>query len=302
MGAHPIVTRPLNEKSSFSLVREEPQVIRAWPSAPSRIPIRPILAPRGKSWFSEAMLEASPTRPPRRTGDVLVSIALHVAILATVLFLPLYYTQTIDLKQFTRTLLIAPPPPPPPPPAPAAVLAQVRPATQRRLFAGGKLLAPVAIPKQVVILKEEPLRADADFAGVPGGVPGGIPGGQLGGVIGGILGGIPTSAARGPAPPAEKVRAPIRVGGRLRAPRAIYRLAPDYPPLARQARIQGDVTIDAVIDKAGSVVEMKVVSGPPLLIPAALAAARAWKFEPTYLNDEAIDVQFILTVHFQLQD
>jgi protein TonB len=159
-----------------------------------------------------------------------------------------------------------------------------------------------SFPKQVVILKEEPLRADADFAGVPGGVPGGIPGGQLGGVIGGILGGIPTSAARGPAPPAEKVRAPIRVGGRLRAPRAIYRLAPDYPPLARQARIQGDVTIDAVIDKAGSVVEMKVVSGPPLLIPAALAAARAWKFEPTYLNDEAIDVQFILTVHFQLQD
>ena len=62
------------------------------------------------------------------------------------------------------------------------------------------------------------------------------------------------------------------------------------------------MTIDAVIDKAGSVVEMKVVSGPALLIPAALAAARPWKFEPTYLNDEPIDVQFILTVHFQLQN
>jgi protein TonB len=72
--------------------------------------------------------------------------------------------------------------------------------------------------------------------------------------------------------------------------------------LAKQARIQGDVTIDAVIDKTGSVVEMRVVSGPPLLIPAALTAARMWKFEPTYLNDEPIDVQFILTVHFQLQN
>ena len=144
--------------------------------------------------------------------------------------------------------------------------------------------------------------ADADFAGVPGGVPGGVPVGQLGGVLGGILGGISTNASRAPAPPAEKGRAPIRVGGHVRAPRAIYRPEPDYPPLARQARIQGDVVIDAVIDKTGIVVEMKAVSGPPLLVPAALAAVRTWRYEPTYLNEEPIDVRFIVTVHFQLQN
>lgn len=302
MVAHPIVTLPLNEKFPLSLGVEEPQGIRVAQTVSSRTVLRPILAARGKNWFAEAMLEASPTRPQRRTGDVFVSGTFHLAVLATVLLLPLYFTQTIDLKQFSATLLIAPPPPPPPPPAPTAAITQERAATQRRLFTGGKLLAPVAIPKQVVILKEEPLSADADIAGAPGGVPGGVPGGQLGGVLGGILGGIPTGVTKGPAPPAEKVRAPIRVGGRVRAPRAIYRPAPDYPPLAKQARIQGDVTIDAVIDKTGSVVEMRVVSGPPLLIPAALTAARMWKFEPTYLNDEPIDVQFILTVHFQLQN
>ena len=61
------------------------------------------------------------------------------------------------------------------------------------------------------------------------------------------------------------------------------------------------MVIDAVIDTTGAVVEMKVVSGPPVLIPAALAAVRQWKFEPTYLNDQPIDVQFIVTVHFELQ-
>ena len=62
------------------------------------------------------------------------------------------------------------------------------------------------------------------------------------------------------------------------------------------------MVIDAVIDKTGSVVEMKVVSGPPLLIPAALAAVRMWRYEPTYLNDEPIDIQFVLTVHFELHN
>jgi protein TonB len=302
MAAHLIVTPPLNERFPLSLGVEEPQVIRPGRTVSSQ-PLHPVLAPRGKSWLSEAMLEASPTRPRRRTGDVLASAAFHLVFLVTSLMLPLYFTHTIDLKQFSSTLLIAPPPPP----APATAVVQALPAVEQRLFTGGKLLAPIVIPKQVVILqvvilKEEPMPADADVAGVPGGVLGGVPGGQMGGVLGGILGGIPTSVAKGRAPPAEKARAPIRVGGRVRAPRAIYRPAPNYPPLAKQARIQGDVTIDAVIDKTGTVVELKAVSGPSVLIPAALAAARTWKFEPTYLNDEPIDVQFILTVQFQLQN
>lgn len=298
MAAHPIVTTPLEEEFRLSPGVEESQGIRVGQAAPSRTVLRSILAARGKNWFAEAMLEASPTRPQRLTGDVLFSVALHVAVLATALLLPLSITQTIDLKQFSATLLIAPPPPPA---APAAAITHARAATQRRLLTGEKLLAPVAIPKQVVVLKEEPMPPESDFAGVTGGVPGGVRGGQLDGVLGGILGGIPTSFTRGPTPPAQKVHAPVRVGGRVRAPRAIYRPAPDYPPLARQARIEGDVTIDAVIDNSGAVVEMKVVSGPPLLIPAALAAVRTWRYEPTYLNDEPIDVQCIVTVHFQLQ-
>ena len=61
------------------------------------------------------------------------------------------------------------------------------------------------------------------------------------------------------------------------------------------------MSIDAVIDTEGNVVEMRVVSGPPLLIPAAVNAVRNWKYEPTFLNDQAIAVQLIVTVKFRLQ-
>jgi protein TonB len=75
---------------------------------------------------------------------------------------------------------------------------------------------------------------------------------------------------------------------------------PEYPTLARQAHIQGQVQIDAVLDEQGNVVEMKIVSGPPLLYQAALDALRKWKYEPTYLNDQPIAVQMIVTITFVL--
>jgi hypothetical protein len=174
--------------------------------------------------LGEALLEGNRIQSASRLADLLGTMLLHTALLAAVFLLPLWYTDALDLRSFTHTLIVGPPPPPPPPPAAAAVKAIA--ASHRNLFSGGKLLAPVAIPKQVVILKEEPMPADADMGGVPGGVPGGIPGGQLGGVIGGILRGVVTSAK--PAGPTDKPRAPVRVGGHVRAPQAVYKPSPDY--------------------------------------------------------------------------
>jgi periplasmic protein TonB len=71
--------------------------------------------------------------------------------------------------------------------------------------------------------------------------------------------------------------------------------------LAKQTRVQGIVSIDAVIDTEGNIVEMSVVSGHPLLISAALDAVKNWKYEPTDLNDQAVAVQLIVTVTFQLE-
>jgi protein TonB len=204
---------------------------------------------------------------------------------------PLFYTQTIDMKQFRQTFLVAPPPPPPPPPAPA--MTKVTQLPRRVLLTPKKLMAPTVIPKTIAIIKDEPTPPDA---GVVGGVPGGVPGGQLGGVIGGIVG----EATRAAMPVAPPPRAPIRVGGRIKAPRALSEPQPVYPALARQARITGVVSLDAVIDTQGNIAGLKAVSGPPLLIPAALEAVRQWKYEPTYLNDEPVAVELIVTVTFHL--
>jgi len=131
------------------------------------------------------------------------------------------------------------------------------------------------------------------------GVPGGVAGGSLGGVIGGVIGGIKTIAA--PIAPKEtKPKEPLRVGGRVREPELIKRIEPNYPELARQTHLSGAVLIDAIIDENGNVVEMKVVSGHPLLIQSAVNAVRQWKYRPTHLNDVPVPVQLIITVSFRL--
>ncbi len=176
----------------------------------------------------------------------------------------------------------------------------IKPQPSKRVFISeGKLLAPTYIPKQVAQLKEAPIESDA-FGGVPGGVPGGIPGGQLGGVVGGVIGGVLNTGAKPVPPPTGKSGAPVRVGGRVRAPKAIVQVRPEYPALARQTRVQGDVKIDAILDEQGNVIDMKVVSGHPLLYQAAVDALKKWKYEPTYLNDRPIAVELIVTITFQL--
>jgi protein TonB len=249
--------------------------------------------------FSKAvLLDQNPMRSGSKALDVAIAFVLHVIVIGTPILLGLFYTDTINLKAFANTLLVAPPPPPPPPPAAAAAMVKTH-APKHVFLNGGKLIAPTVIPKQVAEIKEAPLEPE-DLGGVAGGVPGGVPGGQVGGVLGGVIGGVMNTGARPIAPPAGKPGAPMRVGGRVRRPRAIVQRPPEFPVLARQAHVQGQVLIDAVLDEKGNVVDMKVVSGPPLLYQAALDALKEWKYEPTYLNDVPISVELIVTINFQL--
>jgi protein TonB len=255
-------------------------------------------AVRGQyDFLAEVLLDSSKTRPKRPVWQMLVSVVLQSFLLTALLMIPLFYTEAIDLKAFTQTFLVAPPPPPPPPPPAAPIVVEKR-APRPTFVHSGRLVAPTVIPEKVAMIREEPMDMSALGAGVVGGVPGGMPGGQIGGVIGGIITGAPKTYV--PAPVAAP-RAPVRVGGRVMAPRVLSAPEPLYPPLAKQARVSGDVQVDAVIDTHGNVVEMQVVSGHPLLIPAALDALRKWKYQPTILNDEPVAVQLIVTIRFRLQ-
>jgi len=246
--------------------------------------------------FEEGLVDHFHLKKPRSILDIFISVFAHTAVVALIILIPLYYTHAIDLSQLQRTLLVAPPPPPPPPPA-ATQLIHAHP---KSFFHENKLLSPRFIPKRIAQVKEEAAKPEQTFSGVTGGVPGGIPGGQIGGVLGGILGSMGKIAPPPPPPRNTAHVGPYQVGGRVQEPRLVQMVQPIYPPLAREAHVQGDVRIDSVIDDHGNVTQMKVVSGMPLLVTAALDAVQQWKYQPTLLNGTPVSVEMILTVHFTL--
>jgi TonB family protein len=92
----------------------------------------------------------------------------------------------------------------------------------------------------------------------------------------------------------------IRVGGSAQQKKLIHQVPPVYPPLAKQARIQGTVRLTAIIGKDGTVQDVQLVSGHPLLVPAAMEAVRQWRYEPTLLNGEPVEVITQIDVNFTL--
>jgi protein TonB len=84
------------------------------------------------------------------------------------------------------------------------------------------------------------------------------------------------------------------------AARALFQPQPVYPPLARMARIQGKVILQAILAQDGTVQDLKVISGHPLLVQAALDAVRTWRYQPTLLNSEPVEVLTEIDVNFIL--
>ena len=240
------------------------------------------------------------TAKTRKTWTVLLSFACQVLALCILILIPLIYTDTLPRAQLT-SFLVAPPPPPPPPPPPAPAPPKIVKVAPRQ-FDAGKLMAPKQIPKEIANIKEEELPPPTS-SGVVGGVPGGVPGGAPGGVIGGIIGSMPSAAP--PPPPvkdANKSATPqrIRVGGNVQAANLIRKVTPVYPPLAKQARIQGTVRFTAIIGKDGTIQNLQLVSGHPLLVEAARQAVSQWQYKPTLLNGEPVEVVTQIDVNFTL--
>jgi protein TonB len=121
-------------------------------------------------------------------------------------------------------------------------------------------------------------------------------------VLGGIIGGLPQAAPPPPPPPPPKPATPksIRVGGNVQQANLIRQVKPVYPPLAKAARVQGTVKFEAVIAKDGTIQNLHVVSGPPLLVNAALEAVKQWQYKPTLLNGEPVEVITTIDVNFTL--
>jgi len=202
------------------------------------------------------------------------------------------------------TYLMAPPPPPPPP-LPPAKTASARVRQPARVFTA-TLTAPVAIPKDAPVF-DAIAEARPEFEAV-GSAPAGIPGG----VLGGVLGGIPSAMELAPLPPApppvvKAVTLPeppppqrIQVSSDMQEAKILQMVAPQYPREAKQYRIQGTVRLRAIIDRDGKVVELTVLGGPSVLIGAAREAVEKWRYRPTFLSGQPVEVATEIVVNFRL--
>ncbi|HWB96937.1 MAG TPA: energy transducer TonB [Bryobacteraceae bacterium] len=239
-----------------------------------------------------------------KTWTVMVSFIGQIILIIIAVIIPMVYFDALPKSQLT-SFLVAPPPPPPPPPPPAAAPVKVVKVIPRQ-FDAGKLMAPKQVPKEIHMIKEEELPPpSAGVAGVVGGVPGGVAGGTAGGVIGGIIGSIPSAAPPPPPPPVKQEAKPatpqrIRVGGNVQQAKLVRQPKPVYPPLAKQARIQGTVRLNAIIGKDGTIQNLTVISGHPLLVPSAMEAVKQWVYAPTLLNGEPVEVVTQIDVNFTL--
>lgn len=247
--------------------------------------------------FSDSVLEFGVQRK-RKFLATTTSFVLNCLAIGVMLALPLAFTEELPKAQLL-TFLVAPPPPPPPPPPAAAQVQKVMKQIQTDVLSTGQLRTPTRIPQRVQMIKEEdappPMPATG---GVVGGVPGGIPGGQLGGVIGGIVNSTSSLAAVPKFVPVVPQR--VRISQGVTRGLLIRRIEPSYPPLAKSARVQGDVVLTAIISTNGEIENLQLVSGHPMLVPAAIAAVKQWRYKPYLLNGQPVEVETTITVIFAL--
>jgi protein TonB len=220
-----------------------------------------------------------------------VAFVLEVMIIGVMVLIPLIFTEALP-KGTTLFMLVAPPPPPPPPPPAAAVVHVVK--QIQTDIVNGELRTPTKIPKKIQMIKEDEAPPQMASTGVVGGVPGGVPGGSMGGVIGSVLSSTPVAV--------PKIATPtrVRVSSGVSSGLLIRKVSPNYPPLARQARIQGTVILQAEISKDGSIQNLRLLSGHPMLAPAAIEAVKQWKYKPYLLNGEPVEVETQVQVNFTL--
>jgi len=242
--------------------------------------------------FEDSLLESSGRLKTKRKWTTVLSFVLQCLLIGVMILVPLIYTEALPRQQL-MTFLVAPPPPPPPPPPPAAIPVRVVKVVQTDII-NGQLRTPTKIPEKVAMIKEEAAPPPMTTAGVIGGVPGGVPGGSLGGVMGGIIGGTPVAV------PKQAIPTRVRVSAGVQQGNLITQVKPVYPAIAKAARISGAVVLQAEISKQGTIENLRVISGHPMLVQNALDAVKQWRYKPYLLNGEPVPVETTITVNFTL--
>ena len=215
------------------------------------------------------------------------AVALLSLVLLALVVLPLFHTEVLLPQRKTLTMLYVPP-------AAAASNTSVPVPTSTL----SNTLTKISIPTALRTTQE----ASSAPVVTPSGVVGGVPGGVVGGIPGGVLNDLLSSKGTAPVLVSTAASAPkrTRVPARIAEANLVYDVAPKYPPDAGRERIEGTVVLMAVIGKDGTVRDVRVESGLPVLAQAAIEAVKQWRYRPYLLNGEPVEIDSQITINFNL--
>jgi len=237
--------------------------------------------------FEDSLVESNGRLCRRNPWTTAVSFTAQGILGAGLVLLSLLYTDALPMHTLMSTVEAPPPPAAQVPPAVHAVKL-ARAASE---FEQDVLIVPQQIPKSIATIRDEQPVAENPLT--PPGIVGAVPNIPTNNTVADLLRETPRAVPRAEAP---KVRVSSGVAQGL----LIHQVKPQYPTLALQARIQGTVVLQATIGKDGTVQDLRVLSGHPLLTGAAIDAVKQWRYRPYYLNDEPAPVDTQINVNFTL--
>lgn len=226
----------------------------------------------------------------KKPVTILFSVVVQISALFILILIPLVYTAALPSVQI-RNLFIAPRPPHIIVPDKSVRLIETKSAAKP--FDPHRLVAPVVIPKSVTTFDSAP----PPEIGVVGSISEPAPINGAPDIT--ALTAVPAPAVPAPQPKRTAPNGPIRVG-RISEANLIHKVVPVYPPLAKSARIQGSVEFTAMISKQGEIENLQLVHGHPLLVTAAREAVLQWRYRPTLLNGQPVEVITDIIVNFTL--
>lgn len=234
--------------------------------------------------FQNTLLESGEKSRPWNPWAAVGSLVFQLLLLVALIVVPLFHTDVLP-KRETLTMLYVPP------------STAVSGVTTFRAPTPTYTSKSISIPN-ATHTTQETLPPPVDTTGA---VVGGVPGGVVGGVPSPVFTEVLASA--GSVPVLAKISAMpkrMRIASRVAEANLIHDVAPTYPPEAGRARIEGTVVLLAVIGKDGTVEDVRVESGLPLLAQAAIDAVKQWRYRPYVLNGEPIEVDSKITINFTL--
>ncbi len=241
--------------------------------------------------FEDSLFESSSVANPRRGWTALVSFFVQTLFIGVLVALPLLFTEALPLTHWANILEV------PPASAPPSVAEPIRHNTQPpdTNMAGSRILQPTRIPDHVATPVDEgpPPQIDTLGESVPGSTG---PSGSNNPFMSNLLNSVHPPAH----PSIGRPTKPVPVSRGVSEGLLIHPVKPTYPPIALTAHVQGEVILQAVIGKDGTIQNLHIVSGHPMLIKAAVDAVQQWRYRPYLLNGEPVEVETQVRVTFTI--